>query len=369
MVELKYKYAYDQENNIVHIDSAVKNQYGQKYYLFPEGECELTLAAGLKNQKHFRIKQGATIGGIKITGGSVGESVAHHNAKMKIIKDGFFDWSDYRIYIQKPKYEYKLEGSRYRADLYAELLCGTPCAIEIIVSSGVSEAKRLFIEDQKILTFELYYDKTGLQELEKFDCYGNEQVADIKRRILEGKSRVEELRRSMPKEKSRIRSKYDSKIEIFDITETEQFEIEDRYFKDRERELNGSIADIRSRIGSITKNKGVDFSEVNELEEAVRSNIARIRETRRIIVAAEDRIQSIKQKELNKYLDLNRSLIKQTIKQFYTTIRIKDQLLGLTKIRCTEANGNFCPLSEKYFNTIYDEQTKQRETVQDTFGA
>jgi hypothetical protein len=294
MVELKYKYAYDQDNNIVHIDSAVKNQYGQKYYLFPEGECELTLAAGLKNQKHFRIKQGATIGGIKITGGSVGESVAHHNAKMKIIKDGFFDWSDYRIYIQKPKYEYKLEGSRYRADLYAELLCGTPCAIEIIVSSGVSEAKRLFIEDQQILTFELYYDKTGLQELEKFDCYGNEQVADIKRRILEGKSRVEELRRSMPKEKSRIRSKYDSKIEIFDITETEQFEIEDRYFKDRERELNESIADIRSRIGSIPIHKRIDFTEVNELAEAVKSNISRIRETKRQIEKCEEIYRRLK---------------------------------------------------------------------------
>lgn len=297
MSDLKYKYAYDQNNNIVHINNAFKNQYGQSYYLMPNKECELTLADGVKNQKHFRIKQGATIGGVTITGGSMGESVAHHNAKMQIVKDGFFDWSVYRIYIQKPKYEYRLEGSRYRADLFAELLCGTPCAIEIIISSGVSELKRRFIEDQQILTFELYYDKTGVQDLKGFDCYGNEQVADIKRRILEGKSRVEELRRSMLKEKSRIRSKYDSKIEIFNITETEQFEIEDRYFRDRERELEDNIKSVKGEIQSIPIDKRIDFTEVNELEESVKSNISRIRETKREIEKCAEIYRKLKSEE------------------------------------------------------------------------
>ena len=261
MNELKYKYAYDQDNNIVHINNAFKNHYGQKYYLMPNKECELTLADGVKNQKHFRIKQGAAIGGVTISGGSIGESVAHHNAKMQIIKDGFFDWSIYRIYIQNPKYEYRLDGSRYRADLFAELMCGTPCAIEIIISSGVSQDKRQFIEDKKILTFELYYDKTGVQDLKGFDCYGNEQITEIKRRILDGKSRVDQLRRGIEREKWQIRTKYNLD----------------------EQSLRRKEDALRVEYHKEGYDTGIDFTEVNELEEAVKSNIARIRKAKREI--------------------------------------------------------------------------------------
>jgi hypothetical protein len=275
MSDLKYKYAYDQDNNIVHINNAFKNQYGQSYYLMPNKECELTLANGVKNQKHFRIKQGATIGGVTITGGSMGESVAHHNAKMQIVKDGFFDWSVYRIYIQKPKYEYRLEESRYRADLFAELLCGTPCAIEIIISSGVSELKRKFIEDQQILTFELYYDKTGVQDLKGFDCYGNEQVADIKRRILEGKSRVENVRRGIEREKWQIRTKYSLD----------------------EKRLRAEEDSIKREDFEEGRSFGIDFTEVNELEESVKSNISRIRETKREIEKCAEIYRKLKSQE------------------------------------------------------------------------
>jgi hypothetical protein len=275
MSDLKYKYAYDQNNNIVHINNAFKNQYGQSYYLMPNKECELTLADGVKNQKHFRIKQGATIGGVTITGGSMGESVAHHNAKMQIVKDGFFDWSVYRIYIQKPKYEYRLEGSRYRADLFAELLCGTPCAIEIIISFGVSESKRTFIENQQILTFELYYDKTGVQDLKGFDCYGNEQVTDIKRRILEGKSRVENVRRGIEREKWQIRTKYSLD----------------------EKRLRAEEDSIKREDFEEGRSFGLDFSKVNELEESVKSNISRIRETKREIEKCAEIYRKLKSEE------------------------------------------------------------------------
>jgi predicted nucleic acid-binding Zn-ribbon protein len=297
MSELKYKYAYDQDNNIVHIDSAFKNKYGQMFYLMPNKQCELILADGIKNQKHFRIKQGATIGGNVVSSGSMGESVAHHNAKMQIVKDGFFDWSIYRIYIKNPKYEYRLDGSRYRADLFAELHCGTPCAIEIILSSGVSESKRNFIKENKILTFELYYDKTGVQNLKQFDCYGNEQIEDVKRRILEGESRVEGLRRTMPKEKSRIRNEYDSKSEIFNITEWEQFDIENSYIERRTREIENSIEAIRGEIKSIAIDKGIDFREVDEFTEAVKSNISRIREAKREIEKCAEIYRRLKSEE------------------------------------------------------------------------
>lgn len=265
MSDLKYKYAYDQDNNIIYINDAFKNNYGQKYYLINNSECELTLADGVKNQKHFRIKKGATIKGMIVSGGSFGESQEHHNAKMEIIKNGCFNWNDYKIYIQNAKYEYKLDGSRYRADLFAELLCGTPCGIEIIISSSVSESKKEFIKENGILTFEIYYDKNGLQQFKQFDCYGNEEIEIVKSGILEFKSRADELRRTMPKEKSRIRNEYESRARGFEDT------------------IKREIFDITKQIESITIASGIDYKEVDKLESEVRSNIDGIRETKREI--------------------------------------------------------------------------------------
>lgn len=265
MSDLKYKYAYDQDNNIIYINDAFKNNYGQKYYLINNSECELTLADGVKNQKHFRIKKGATIKGVIVSGGSFGESQEHHNAKMEIIKNGCFNWNDYKIYIQNAKYEYKLDGSRYRADLFAELLCGTPCAIEIIISSGVSQSKKKFIKENGILTFEIYYDKNGLQQFKQFDCYGNEEIEIVKSGILEFKSRADELRRTMPKEKSRIRNEYESRARCFEGT------------------IKREIFDITKQIESITIASGIDYKEVDKLESEIRININGIRETKREI--------------------------------------------------------------------------------------
>lgn len=265
MSDLKYKYAYDQDNNIIYINDAFKNNYGQKYYLINNSECELTLADGVKNQKHFRIKKGATIKGVIVSGGSFGESQEHHNAKMEIIKNGHFNWNDYKIHIQNSKYEYKLDGSRYRADLFAELLCGTPCAIEIIISSGVSQSKKKFIKENGILTFEIYYDKNGLQQFKQFDCYGNEEIEIVKSGILEFKSKADELRRTMPKEKSRIRNEYESRARCFEGT------------------IKREIFDITKQIESITIASGIDYKEVDKLESEIRININGIRETKREI--------------------------------------------------------------------------------------
>ena len=265
MSDLKYKYAYDQDNNIIYINDAFKNNYGQKYYLINNSECQLTLADGVKNQKHFRIKKGATIKGVIVSGGSFGESQEHHNAKMEIIKNGYFNWNDYKIYIKNAKYEYKLDGSRYRADLFAELLCGTPCAIEIIISSSVSESKKEFIKENGILTFEIYYDKNGLQQFKQFDCYGNEEIEIVKSGILEFKSRAYELRRTMPKEKSRIRNEYESRARGF------------------EGRIKREIFDITKQIESIKIASGIDYKEVDKLESEIRININGIRETKREI--------------------------------------------------------------------------------------
>jgi hypothetical protein len=61
--------------------------------------------------------------------------------------------------------------------------------------------------------------------------------------------------------------------------------------------------------------------------------------------------------ESNEHQDfeINKELIKQTVKQFKTTFSCDWQLLELTRIRCIEENGIFCDASEDYFNQVNQE--------------
>ena len=62
--------------------------------------------------------------------------------------------------IKNAKVELRISNSLYRADVFGELLCGTPCIIEVIKTSKVSEVKKEFIKDaQKPIS---YFPKTSM---------------------------------------------------------------------------------------------------------------------------------------------------------------------------------------------------------------
>jgi len=81
--------------------------------------------------------------------------------------------------IKNAKVEPRILNSSYRADVFGELLCGTPCIIEVIKTCKVSEEKKEFINENQILTFEIIIDKDGNQIIEQSNCYGNAELASI----------------------------------------------------------------------------------------------------------------------------------------------------------------------------------------------
>lgn len=277
-MDVKHEFAYDQYNNIVHISDAHKNQNGIEYYLMPNQNGKLILADGEINRKHFRIKSDMVVmvNGVSVSMNHINESPEHYNAKMRIIRDKYFNYDIYQIHLKEARAEYTLEGSKYRADLYGTLSCGTPCIIEIIITSATSKNKIDFIRENEILTFELYYDKKGNPISGQFNCFGNRTLEELKRGILEDKSRLADDRAKFAWRKSEIRSRLKrEKQEIVDRYSNEQREIESQRY-------------TASRIGADIRNK--EYLLAKQIREVI-STIKRLRiETPQF----EDRIRKAK---------------------------------------------------------------------------
>lgn len=179
MSELKYLFACLKDGTVVSISDADKSQ---EYYLYPDEKIKLILRQGKVYQKHFAVKSEDLH--------LINESPQHYNFKMNILKEGYFYYKEYKILIKNAKVELRILDSLYRADVFGELLCGTPCIIEVIKTSKVSEIKKEFINDNQILTFEIIIDKDGNQIIEQSNCYGNTELEGLTSEIVKYKYEI-----------------------------------------------------------------------------------------------------------------------------------------------------------------------------------
>ena len=179
MSELKYLYACLKDGTVVSISDADKSQ---EYYLYPGEKVKLILRHGEVYQKHFAVKSEDLH--------LINESPEHYNFKMNILKEGYFYYKEYKLLIKNAKVELRISDSLYRADVFGELLCGTPCIIEIIKTSKVSEEKKEYINEKQILTFEIIIDKDGNQIIEQSNCYGNAEIERLTSEIVKYKDEI-----------------------------------------------------------------------------------------------------------------------------------------------------------------------------------
>ena len=196
-----HQYCFNQFGQSVHIDNAVKNQM-EKYYYDQNQMIEMILRDGQKNVKHFALKSKGefTYNGKTYKYDSQNESPEHYNFKVQIYHQRYFNWKGYKIHIDFPQTEIVADGSMYRFDLKAKLLDGTDIGIEIVNTSNLSESKRKYLQQKQLLTFIIFLDKDGNQELEQFDIVGNGHLEELQERILKGKRECELLY----KEKRRV---------------------------------------------------------------------------------------------------------------------------------------------------------------------
>ena len=246
----KHQYAFNQFGQVVTIDEAEKNQRGEKFYKDFNRTIEFIFVNGSVKAKHFREPSEYTINhnGQQILSNQINESAEHHNFKMKIIKDGFFIIDEYKIYIQNPKDEYVLVGSKYRVDLYANLLCGTPVAIEIIKTSDISANKLNYINEYKILTFKLYIDDYGNQKHGEFDIIGNETIERIKHEYIKAKNDLNRLTTRNGIEARNIEARFKVENETLQKQYRKYIEGQDARIDEFKQEQAGDVDFLRQKI-------------------------------------------------------------------------------------------------------------------------
>ena len=260
----KYPYAYDEHGNMVSIETAVTFSQ-RKWYLDPGLQIELNLLCNLPKQvDHWRTlsNQKININGVDYTYShdKDSESFEHKQFKFRILEKQYINIKNYKVFLVNPKEEIRIIDSKFRADVMAELPCGTPCVIEIIKTSEVSDRKLEFIKQNQILTFKIYIDDKGNQITQRDDIIGVTEIRELARRIQDGEGKLAELRDKISRERGERENELRKKaIEYTAI----------------DRDKSNKLTELRDRIAELEADKKREL-ESNKIEELGR--VTKLRE-------------------------------------------------------------------------------------------
>lgn len=154
MSDLKYDFAFNSDNKIIEIKDAVK---GVPYFLDKKHNFELVLNAGKIRVKHFSLKSGVI---------GTGESPDHYNAKMKILKQGYFIYNDIKILPKSIEAEYYIKEINKRPDLvFFDEKNDILCCIEICNTNPKNEDDIKAFNELNLIVYEYYTDKKATREI------------------------------------------------------------------------------------------------------------------------------------------------------------------------------------------------------------
>lgn len=263
----KYPYAYDEHGNMVSIEKAVTFE-SRKWYLDPGLQIELNLLCNLPKQvDHWRTlaNQKININGVdyEYSHDKDSESFEHKQFKFRILEKQYINIKDYRVFLVNPREEIRIVDSKFRADVMAKLPCGTPCVIEIIKTSEVSDRKQEFIEKNQILTFKIYIDDKGNQITKRDDIIGVTEIRELTRRIQDGEGKLAELKEQISRERGEGENRSRKKALEYSAIERDK--------SSKLTELRDRIAELEAdKRGSIEPNKIEELGRVTKLREEIK---------------------------------------------------------------------------------------------------
>jgi len=267
----KWPYAYDEHNNQVSISEAVKLSK-RDWYGLPNKEIKFK--PYFNNQTpHWKLTKDASFtmhGKIIDFSNFIDESFEHKDFKGKIIAQNYFTYKNHKILIANAEPEKVIQGSRYRADVKANLLDGTECIIEVIKSSDLSEQKQNFITENQILTFKIYIDDKGDQVHGRDSITGNRTIEQIATRVHDGEGKIAELRDNL--ERARAKKGRDNKqYERIHDEETSKLYGRTTIYRDRREHTRCAILNIQAEITRYERQISEESiePEIIRLEEAI----------------------------------------------------------------------------------------------------
>lgn len=307
----KYPYAYDEHGSMVSIEVAITFSQ-RKWYLDPGLQIELNLLCNLPKQvDHWRTlsNQKININGVDYTYShdKDSESFEHKQFKFTILEKQYINIKNYKVFLVNPKEEIRIIDSKFRADVMAELPCGTSCVIEIIKTSELSDRKLEFIEKNQILTFKIYIDDKGNQITQRDDIIGVTEISELARRIQDGEGKLAELRDKISRERGERENI--SRKKAIEYTAIE------RVKSNRAPELREQIKQLEYTIGVYQKSIQQPSweSEIPIIEKSIREYQEKLRiETDTQAGLNKSYIDIIKgyQEEINRFRNLEQEIFK-----------------------------------------------------------
>jgi hypothetical protein len=233
------------------------------------------------------------------------ESFEHKQFKFNILEKQYINIKDYKVFLINPKEEIRIVDSKFRADVLANLPCGTPCVIEIIKTSDISQKKQDFIEQNQILTFKIYIDENGNQISKRDDIIGVTEISELTKRIQQGEGKLAELRDQISTERGQRENKLREQTDIYT------------------RELQNAGAKLKAITDRITElesdkkreitDDDIDQSEIELLENRISECNEKIRietELQRSLNKSYINIIKGYQEEINRLRDLESETLK-----------------------------------------------------------
>jgi hypothetical protein len=155
MIEVKYEYLFNELNEIVPFTNAIK---GDKYRLYPNAPLDYIFRQGEVNTPHFSLKSNNPFAGVNNnSSGSGGESIEHHNAKMKIAYELKYYDTIFEQWIEFDKVipEFSHENKK-RPDLSCYQNGKLAACIEICNTNAKSELDIEKLKELKLPIIEIY---------------------------------------------------------------------------------------------------------------------------------------------------------------------------------------------------------------------
>lgn len=267
----KWPYAYDEHNNQVSILEAIKMSK-RDWYGLPDKHIKFKPYFN-NSTPHWKLSKGASFvinGVINDFSNFIDESFEHKEFKGKIIEQKYFIYKGHNVLIDNAKPEVVIEGSKYRADVKANLLDGTDCIVEVIKSSDLSEKKQQFIDENQILIFKIYIDDKGNQIYNRDCITGNRNLEEIAKRVQDGEGKIAELRGNV--ERARAKKDRDNKqYKRIHDEETSKLYGRTAIYSDRREHIKCEIINIQADITRYQRQMSEQSieSEIIRLEEAI----------------------------------------------------------------------------------------------------
>ena len=258
---LKYKYLYNELNELVKVEKAVKGVLYKMYlnssldYIFIS---EYTKTDGTFVRGHFALKTNNPFASLGLT---TNESEEHYNAKMEIVYNKKYYDTIFKKWVEFDEVKPEIKQGNKRPDLSCYIDNILVCCIEICVGNKKNELDILQLKKLNVPIIELENERTRHLILSEVLEFNKQQYSEINAKIEQAEQRYRQLANELQPEINTIERQISQRYL------PKENEIVNWIFRRKKREFK-EIQRISTESNDIRTAKEIDI-EIRNLENRI----------------------------------------------------------------------------------------------------